>query len=454
MKDLTRGKESSLIMRFALPMLIGNVFQQMYNIVDSIIVGNYLGKEALAAVGASFPIIFALISFVVGISTGASIIISQYFGAKKYETVKKASDTLMIFLFVTAIVISVIGIAFSEQIFRLIDMPAEVIPQATTYFNIYSTGYIFFFGYYGLSSILRGLGDSKTPLYFLIFATIINVILDYTFIVLFKWGIESVAIATIISQAAAFFALAFYLNKTHKIVKLKLKSLQFSKQLFIESCKLGLPSGLQNTFVALGIMALFSIVNSFGTSAAAAYSIASRIDSFASLPAMNFAAALSTFVGQNIGANKTERVRRGLIATIKITSLISIAVSVVAWLFGKELMQLFTNDAEVIELGRNYLVIVCSFYIVFSIMFAYTGVLRGAGETTIPMIITLFAMWFVRVPASYLFAGQIGIEGVWWAMPTGWIIGLVFNYMWYKSNRWKKKKVVKIAIEGEIKASA
>ena len=213
MKDLTTGKEGSLILKFALPMLLGNVFQQLYNIVDSIIVGNFIGKEALAAVGASFPIIFAFLSLIIGIVSGSTIVISQYFGAKDIEKVKRAIDTLFIFLFFASIIISIVGIIFSEDIFRMLKLPEEIIPQATTYFNIFIGGVIVSFGFNGTSAILRGLGDSKTPLYFLIVSTFFNIGFDLLFVLVFKWGIAGVAIATVLAQGGAFLTAIIYLNR-------------------------------------------------------------------------------------------------------------------------------------------------------------------------------------------------------------------------------------------------
>jgi len=218
MKDLTEGKEGKLIFNFAMPMLLGNVFQQLYNIVDSAVVGNYIGKEALAAVGASFPIIFTLISLIIGVASGAMIVISQYYGAKDIEKVKRTIDTFYIFVFLASILISIIGVIYSERIFRLMQLPEDIIPQAKTYFNIYVLGMISFFGFNGTSAVLRGLGDSKTPLYFLILATLINIILDLLFVIVFKWGIAGVAYATLVSQTGAFVTAILYLNKTHEII--------------------------------------------------------------------------------------------------------------------------------------------------------------------------------------------------------------------------------------------
>jgi putative MATE family efflux protein len=443
MKDLTEGKEGKLILSFALPMLYGNIFQQMYNIVDSIIIGRYLGNEALAAVGASFPLIFTLVSFVIGIATGATIIIAQYFGAKEMERVKQAIETMYIFLFFASIALTAIGMIFSSEIFRLIDLPEEVIPQASQYFTIYSIGFIFFFGFHGTTAVLRGLGDSRTPLYFLVTATVVNIFLDLLFVVVFGWGIEGVAWATVISQGGALFSIIIYLNAYHKVIRFSLLRMRFNREIFVKSMKIGLPTGFQQTFVAVGMLALYKVVNMFGTTVIAAYAVAMRIDSFAALPAMNFAAALSSFVGQNIGAGKMDRVKRGLYATLRMTAIVSLSVTLVAWLFATPIMGIFTTDPGVIEAGKDYLYIVSLFYVVFSTMFVYNGVLRGAGDTLIPMFITLFALWFIRIPVSYYLALKFGPVGIWWGVPIAWAIGAVFSFFYFRAGKWMNKGVVK-----------
>ena len=443
MKDLTEGHEGKLIFKFALPMLLGNVFQQLYNVVDSIIIGKVLGKEALAAVGANFPLIFALISFVVGIAIGSTVIISQYFGAKKMDLVKKAIDTLYIFMFFAAIGITIIGIFFSDYIFRLISLPEDVITPAVEYFNIYALGFIFFFGFQGTSAILRGLGDSKTPLYFLIISTVVNIVLDIVFVVYLNWGVKGVAAATVIAQAGAFFSIVWYLNKYHSFIEISPLKMKFDRDIFSKSLKIGLPSGFQQTFVSIGFLALYKIVNQFGTATIAAYSIAMRIDMFAIMPAMNFSAAISTFVGQNIGANKFERIGKGLNATLVMMSLISITISALALIFAKPLMGVFTNDLEVIEVGIQYIYVVSGFYIVVSTMFVFTGVLRGAGDTMIPMFITILALWIVRIPVSYFLSLEMGYMGVWWGIPIAWVVGVTASFFYYKTGKWKSKAVVK-----------
>ncbi len=444
MKDLSTGNEGRLILKFAIPMLLGNVFQQLYNVVDSVIVGRFIGKEALAAVGTSGPIIFLLVSFIIGITMGFTVVVSQYFGAKDLERVKRAINTMYIFLFFVSIVISALGILLSDLIFSLINLSPAIIPQAKQFLVIFFAGLIFLFGYNGTSAILRGLGDSKTPLYFLIGSVGLNIILDLIFVPLLHWGVWSVALATVIAEAVAFFAQVYYLNKYHKVVKFSLKNLTFDREIFAKSLKIGLPTGFQQTFVAVGMVALYWVVNRFGVDANAAYSAAGRIDMFAAMPAMSFAVALSTFVGQNMGANRPDRVKAGLRATLIMTSAVSVITSVITVLFGRPLMMMFTDDPLVITMGQDYLKIIGSFYILFSVMFVINGLLRGAGDTLVPMFISLFALWLVRIPVAYFLSNNpaIGVHGIWWSIPVGWLAGMILYYWYYRLGRWKTKAVV------------
>ena len=443
MKDLTVGKEYKLIFKFALPMLIGNVFQQLYNIVDSAVVGNFIGKQALAAVGASFPIIFLLISLIIGITIGSTIIISQYFGAKKFEQIRKAVDTINIILLITAIITSALGIVFSEEIFILIDLPKDIIPYATEYLQIFLLGLPFMFGFQGISAILRGVGDAKTPLYFLIISTLLNIVLDLVFVLVLDFGITGVAYATIIAQSVALFSAIIWVRK-NEMLNFRIKGIVFDFEIFKESVRIGLPSGMQNIFVSLGMMAILGIVNQFGTDVVAAYSSAMRIDSLAILPAMVFSNALSGFVGQNIGANKFDRVKKGLYSTLIMSVVTSIIITLLIITFEYQLMSLFTKDTEVIRIGVEYLVIVSSFYTLFAIMFSLNGVMRGAGDTIIPMFITLIALWLVRIPFAYLFSSEIGEQGIWWSIPVAWFVGMILSLTYYLSGNWKKKAVIKM----------
>ncbi len=445
-KDLTIGKESRQIILFALPILAATIFQQLYNVVDSIVVGNVLGKGALAAVGASFPVIFVLISLLLGISNGITVVVSQYYGAKQYDNVIKTINTFYVFIFIASILMSGLGIYFSRDIFLALKLPHEIIDQAVDYLQIYLGGMIFMFGFYGTNAILRGMGDSRTPLYFTIFSTLLNVALDLIFVMVFHWGIKGVAYASVIAQGIAFLGITIYINRGDSLIHFSRKNLVFDWEIFLKSLRIGLPTGLQQSFVALGLIAIMRIVNDFGTDTIAAFTAASRLDSFASMPAMAFSSALATFVGQNVGANKIERVRRGFHVTLFISSFFSIMVSLVMYFFGQQLIGMFTNDPIVISIGYSYLVIVSSFYVIFSGMFTIHGLLRGAGDTIVLMFITLFALWILRIPLSYYLSRPdigLGSDGIWWGIPIGWSFGLTASYIYYKTGRWKTKGVVK-----------
>jgi putative MATE family efflux protein len=443
MQDLTNGKEGKLIFQFAAPMLLGNVFQQLFSVVDSIVVGKFIGKEALAAVGASFPVIFIMVSMIIGLVMGTTVVISQYFGAKDFVKVKRAIDTMYIYSAIAGIIATVIGLIISEPLLRLLGLPEDIMPQAVQYLRIYLSGIIIFFGFNGTSAVLRGLGDSKTPLYFLIVATVANIILVLLFVAVFKWGVAGAAYATLIANGLAFGLAIYWLNKTHKLIKIAIKGLHFDREIFRQSINIGLPTGIQQTLVAMGALALMGIVNKFGTNVIAGFSVASRLDALAMIPAMSFSQALSTFVGQNIGANKPERIRAGLIATLKMSGIVTIVTTIFVVFGGHILMSLFTNDSEVVRIGDQYLTIVSSFYIIFTLMFIFNGVTRGAGDTLIPMFFSLLSLWIIRIPMAWFLSGKIGASGIWWAIPAGWAIGMVLSYFYYKSGRWKKKTVVK-----------
>ncbi|MFH2094657.1 MAG: MATE family efflux transporter, partial [Bacteroidota bacterium] len=274
--------------------------------------------------------------------------------------------------------------------------------------------------------------------------------LDWFFIIYLGLDIQWAAIATIIAQGSVFIASVFYLNKTHKIIHFSFARLRFDKEIFKKSMAIGLPSGIQATLVGLSMVGLMWIINPFGKAVTAAFGAASRIDALASLPAMNFAAALATFVGQNMGANRPERVKKGLIATWLMTTVVSVTVTVIVILFNKQLIGLFAETEEMIAIGSDYLIIVSSFYAVFTTMFIIGGVMRGAGDTLIPMFITLFAVWVVRLPVAWLLSRtSLGVHGIWWAIPIGWATGMTLVCLYYSTGRWKKKVIVRPAIVEE-----
>lgn len=442
MKDFTTGKVTRQLLMFSGPLVLASLVQNLYNLVDSIIVGRFIGKEALAAVGASFPVIFTLISFVIGIGSGATTVVAQYFGARDMQNVSRTVDTIFIFFFLASIVVSVTGIVFSEDIFRLMGLPGEVIPEAKSYMNVYLSGMFLMFGVNGIGSVLRGVGDSKTPLYIVAGAAVLNTLLDLAFVVWMGWGVAAVALATILSHGTALLVSVAYLNRKHPVIHLSLRNLRFSATIFRSCLRIGLPTGFQQSFVSLGMLAVMGIVTTFGTNAVAAYTAALRIDSFAKMPSFAFSSALSTFTGQNVGANNLDRIRSGLRSTLFVSLLYSISVTILVVLFGQAMMKLFTTDKEVIRIGQDYLVIVSSFYVFFTAMFAYTGMLRGAGATLVPMLITLLSLWVIRVPLSVYMADHFGVNGIWWALPVSWLMGLLATWGYYRSGKWRNKGVV------------
>jgi len=348
---------------------------------------------------------------------------------------------MFISLGLVSIAMTLLGIALSGPIFSLLKLPVELMPHAIQYMNIYLLGIIFMFGFNGTSAVLRGLGDSKTPLYFLIISTFINIGLDLLFILVFGWGIAGAAWATVISQAGAFFTTVWYLNRTHAIISFDLKQWKFDWEIMRHGIRIGLPSGLQQTFVALGMMALMGIVNTFGTDVIAAYSVGQRIDSFASLPAMAFSAALATFTGQNLGAGKDERIKKGLIATILMATIFCTITTVLTIIFRQPLMSLFNQDPEVIRIGAEYLTIVNVFYLFFVLMFVLYGALRGAGATLIPMFISVLSLWLIRIPLAAMLSKHLGESGIWWSIPIAWAIGLIGSALYYASGKWKGKVI-------------
>jgi len=303
-------------------------------------------------------------------------------------------------------------------------------------------GSIFAFGFNSISAILRGMGDSKTPLYFLIISTLLNIGLDLLFVLGFGWGVKGVAWASVVSMAVAFFIAVIYLNRTHEVINIRFRKLEFDRGIMKKSLRIGFPVGFQQAFVALSMLAMYWLVNRFGTNTTAAYSVVFRIDSFAAMPAMNFAMALSAFVGQNLGAQKPERVKRGLLATFRMTAIISITVSLICILFSGSIMRLFTNDAEVIAIGRDYMHIVTGFYVFFAWMFVVGGVMRGAGDTFVPMLLTFFSLWVVRIPSGYYMSERMGPHGIWWAIPIAWVVGLGLSFLYYSTGRWRRKAVI------------
>ncbi len=443
MQDFTKGREWTQILNFAIPMVLGNLFMQLYQFVDTAIVGRFVGKEALAAVGASTPVIFMTIALIIGIGIGGSIVSSQYFGVKQYDKVQASADTMLVFMMGAGVVVTAVGLLFSRPILGLMMLPEALMPMATQYLQIYFAGSILLFGFNTIAAVLRGVGDSKTPLYFLIVSSVLNVVLDLVFIIVFGWGVAGAAWATVISQGVAFVLGVVYVNRRHELIRFNIFHPRFDRQIFRQSLRLGLPSGIQQTFVAVGMVAVMGVVNGFGTDVIAAFSAVNRIDTFVAIPVMNVAAALTSVVGQNAGAGKYIRIRRGLRDTLILSSVCCLALNAVMILFGRHLLGVFTDDAAVIDLGYELMVVINSTYLIFNIMFVVNGMLRGAGATVFPMFTTILSLWLCRLPAAILLSKAFGAVGIWWSMPVGWLIGMIGAVAYYYSGRWRGKSVVR-----------
>lgn len=432
-----------MIVRFALPLLIGNLLQQFYNITDSIIVGQFLGKEALAAVSASFFIYYFIISFVIGVGSGTTVVISQLFGAKQYQKVQLAFSSFFIFMLVGGVILSIAGIIFAEPVFRLTNTPEEVIPQAVAYFRIYIGGTFLFVTFNSIISILRGVGESVRPMLFILITTVLNIAFDLLFILVFKWGIEGAARATVISQGIGMCIALAYVNNTHPLLSIKKQDMLFDWKLFRESLKIGLPTSVQQCAIALGLITLLGIVNSFGTNTLTAYGAAGKIDTIITQAVLTLSGALAAFCGQNIGAGKLDRVKKGVRFTMYTNIVLGLLTFAAVYLFGDEMMKVFTKDADVVAIGKEYLLIIGSFFIVHGALNVYNGALRGAGDTLFPMITSLVCLWLIRIPLAYYLSSWLGRCGIWWAIGISIAIGLIVTFIYYKMGVWKRRCIIK-----------
>jgi putative MATE family efflux protein len=335
---------------------------------------------------------------------------------------------------------------------RLVGTPDDVFDGASVFMQINLTGLLPLFGINCLIAILRGVGDSKTPLYAMLISTGLNIILLLAFVPGMGWGIAGAAWATILTQTVTLIGMIIWLNHKHPVIKITFYRLVFDMDIFRASVRIGLPTGIQQALVAICMMALLDIVNRFTTENSdvlVAYSIVNRIDSLISVPAMTFSMAIAAFVGQNVGAQRFNRIPSGLNATLLISAALTVVLSAVAMIFAHPIVKLFSTEinTDVSTIGGHFLIIICPFYVVFSTMFIYTGVLRGAGDTLIPMFITLLSLWVIRIPVASFLSDAIGYVGIWWSIPIAWSIGTICAYLYYSTGRWKNKGVVKPVME-------
>ncbi len=445
--NFTSGSVVKHLITFAIPMFLGNLLQALYNTVDSIWVGRFLGPDALAAVSVGFPIIFTLISMVMGITMATTILVSQYFGAQQHDKVVRAVNNSLLLLAVMGVGVTLIGVIFRRPLLELINTPPEIIDMASDYLGIFMAGLVGMFMYNVTGAILRGLGDSKTPLKFLAYATVLNIILDPLFIFgvgpFPKMGVSGVALATILAQGISAVISLRYLYMKSGIVHYRPGTFKFDKNLTKLTFKIGLPAGVQQVLVSLSGLVVSSIVNSFGATIVAGFGIAARLDQFAFMPAMSVSFAVSALVGQNLGAGKVHRVNETVKWSMILSSGITILVALVALLRPELLLSLFTHDVEVLAAGSLYLRYMGFGYLPLALMFTIGGVLRGTGDTMATMVLTLISLWVVRVPlAKYLSAiPSLGVAGIWLAIAISPVIGFLAHVIYYRTGRWKSKVV-------------
>ncbi|HHV79514.1 MAG TPA: MATE family efflux transporter [Firmicutes bacterium] len=455
--DFTTGSIPLHLLRFSIPMLLGSLLQALYNTVDSIWVGKFVGTAGLGAVSVSFPIIFILIAMVTGVSIAATAIVSQYFGYGQPEMVRKAAVNTVTLLGIMGLVATLIGVGLHRWVLELMGTPKDVMVEASNYLRIFCAGLLFAFEYNGLSSIFRGVGDSRTPLAALAYATILNIVLDPLMIYgvrpFPRMGIAGAAWATVISQALSCFLLILWAGNVNPAFAGIFRELKTFPDLTRATLRIGLPSGIQQSIVSLSALVVTSTVTPFGSKLVAAFGAASRLDQFASLPSLSLGMAVSALVGQNLGANKDERVKEIVKWAIGLSVLITGVITLVAVFRPTSLLALFTDDQDVLRYGSEYLGIVALSYIPFGCMIVTNGVLRGAGDTLPTAIISTLTLWLIRVPLARLLSTRYGMgpRGVWIAMALSPLVGVIASGAYYATGRWKSKVLVRRGPElGEI----
>lgn len=438
-KDLTVGEPRKILWQFALPMFISVIFQQLYNIADSVIVGNFAmhGEDALAAVGASYPITMIFMAIALGCNTGCAVVISQLFGAKKYREMKTAVSTTLLASFVISIVLTVCGLLFSRGMLKMISTPENIFTDADVYLKIYIGGFIFLFFYNVVTGIFTSLGDSKTPLYFLIGSSVSNIILDYVFVAMLHWDVAGVAWATFVCQGIACVLALFTLQKRLKSIEVGEKAESFSWPMLKKVMAFAIPSILQQSFVSVGNIFVQNLINSFGSSVIAGYSAAIKINTFAVTCFSTTGNAVSSFTAQNVGAGYYDRVKQGLKSGLLMGLIIGIPFFVSGFFGGGILMKLFMKEQSTValETGVQFLKIVAPFYFVIPMKLITDGLLRGSGAMRYFMIST-FSDLILRVALGYILAVPFGTTGIWMSWPIGWTIGTVLSLWFYKKGVW------------------
>lgn len=425
-KDMTSGNPAKLILYFSIPLLIGNVFQQFYSMVDTIIVGRFLGVNALAAVGSTGSVSFLIIGFILGLTSGFAVLVSQRFGANDESGMRKAVTSSIILCIIMTVIITAVSMITAKPVLNLMNTPSDIINDAYSYIIVIYAGTCTTVFYNMISSILRALGDSKTPLYFLIISSILNIILDIVLIVNFSMGVSGAAYATIISQGVAGVLCLLYTAKKYKILKLHKEDWKFESSYINKHLKIGIPMALQFSITALGIMTLQSALNKLGSTVVAAYTAASKVEQLVMQPAITFGVTMATYSAQNLGAGKIDRIRDGVKKCTMISILVSIISSIIMITFGENFTRIFLEnpDASVIAYAKQYLTISSLFFIPLSLIFIYRNTLQGIGDTFVPMMAGA-AELVARVIVAFTLPHFIGYIGICVASPVAWFAAAI-----------------------------
>lgn len=440
---MTEGVIWKKILYFSIPLILGNLFQQLYNTVDSIIVGNYIGSEALAAVGSSGSIINLLIGFCIGASAGAGVIIAQFYGAQDREGVRKAVHTTIAVAIGAGVILTVAGVVTTPLILRAMGTPQEVFKQASIYLQVYFGG-IFFSVIYNMSAgILNAVGNSRRSLIYLMIAAISNIFLDLLFVVVLKMGIIGAALATDISQLLSCIFIMVFLTRSQDVYKVRIRDIRFYDHLFAKIVKIGLPTGIQNIVISLSNVIVQSSVNSFGAVAMAGFAAYIKVDGFNILPVLSFSMAATTFTGQNIGAGRFDRVKKGMYVSIAMGVGYTIVTGTLLLLFAPQVISVFTKEQAVVEFGSFIMWFFCPFYWMIGILQVLAGTVRGAGKTMQVMLVFLFSMCIFRV--CWIWAAlriSHDITGLMLAYPTSWLAGVVLILLYVWKGNWMPYKSI------------
>ena len=443
MKDFTTGKISIPLMAFAVPMLIGNLFQQLYNMVDAVVVGRFVGGGALAAVGISMSVVIFLTSALIGLTTGAAVLIAQFFGAKQPDRLKKSVSVSIIFLAGLTVVLTVVGIVFAPHLLNLLGTDPEIFDDALLYMRIMMAGLVFVVYYNMYTAYMRSLGDTKRPLYILIFSVVLSGILSIYLVAFQGMGVFGAAISTIFSQFLA--AILSYLYARRYVPLLIVDKLTFDKKLFWQILRYGAPAALQLSLVSLAQLLITRLINSFGYAAMAGITAVSRIDGLATMPVATLSLAMSTFVAQNMGAKIESRAIRGFKIGTGYMLICAVVMSAILMIFAQQIISLFLNQGdvnspEIMAIAQQYMNIMVVFYFLFAFLFAFNGFYRGVGDAVIAMALPVFSL-LVRTVSAYAlvaFAGM-GPEALAWSIPIGWGLSSLAGWIYYKRRLWVGK---------------